>query len=109
MPRTLLRSEQGRQELPPWMRQRGYLEKPIRFDWEHPPLRASCREAFRGSGAKGSGEEIRAQDRRSHEGQARERQRAQEGRHVSGQRAMLSEAKGDSRRVLGSGATARWV
>jgi hypothetical protein len=36
MPRTLLRSEQGRQEFPPWMRQRGYLEKPIRFDWEHP-------------------------------------------------------------------------
>ena len=36
MPRTLLRSEQGRQELPPWMRQRGYVEKPIRVDREHP-------------------------------------------------------------------------
>jgi hypothetical protein len=36
MPRTLLRSEQGRQELPPWMRQRGYVENPIRVDREHP-------------------------------------------------------------------------
>jgi ABC-type thiamine transport system substrate-binding protein len=39
-----------------------------------PPLRTGCGEAFCGSGAKSSGEEVRAQGGRSHEGQARERQ-----------------------------------
>jgi hypothetical protein len=54
-----------------WSSHRFYLRRSEVPEW---PLRASCAKAFGRSGAKDFGKEARAQDRRSHEEQAEERQ-----------------------------------